>query len=88
MAATLMIPADNRILYFLRDRESFRFLSHFHPSPIELDGEVWPTVEHFYQAQKSDDPAYRQAIRAAASPGMAKHPANPSHVRIFVASPH
>jgi hypothetical protein len=57
------VPADNRILYFERERDSFRYFSHFHPSPIELDGETWPTAEHYYQAQRSDDPAYRQAIR-------------------------
>lgn len=74
---TLPIPADNRILYFARDREIFGFLSHFHPSPIELDGEIWPTVEHYYQAQKSFDPAYRQAVRAAVSPGKAKRLAAP-----------
>jgi N-glycosidase YbiA len=66
------IPFDNRILYFGRDRDQFGFLSHFHPSPIELDGETWPTVEHYYQAQRSDDPAYRQTIRAAETPGKAK----------------
>ena len=66
------IPPDERILYFARDRAAFGFLSHFHPSPILLDGETWPTAEHFYQAQKSDHPDYRAAIRAAVSPGRAK----------------
>lgn len=71
------IPSDRRILYFARDRVAFGFLSHFHSSPIRLDGELWPTVEHFYQAQKSDHPAYREAIRAAGTPGMAKRLAAP-----------
>lgn len=75
--AHLKIPEDGRILYFGRDREAFGFLSHFHPSPIELDGERWPTVEHFYQAQKSADPDYREAIRAAVGPGIAKRLAAP-----------
>jgi ribA/ribD-fused uncharacterized protein len=66
------IPDDGRILYFARDREAFGFLSHFHPSPIELDGEAWPTVEHYYQFQKSLDPDYRATIRAAQGPGAAK----------------
>lgn len=70
-------PVDGRIQYFGRDREAFGFLSHFHPVEIELDGERWPTVEHFYQAQKSADPEYRQAIRAAESPGIAKRLAAP-----------
>jgi ribA/ribD-fused uncharacterized protein len=73
----LTIPADNRILYFERDRGLFGFLSHFHPSPILLDGEAWPTVEHYYQAQKCPDPAYRQAIREATTPGRAKRLAAP-----------
>jgi ribA/ribD-fused uncharacterized protein len=71
------IPADNRILYYRRDREAFGFCSHFHPSPIEIEGETWATVEHYYQAQKSADPAFRQAIRAAAAPGHAKRLAAP-----------
>jgi ribA/ribD-fused uncharacterized protein len=63
---------DGRILYFKRDRAAFGFLSHFEPSPIELDGERWPTVEHYYQAQKSLDPDYGAAIGNARTPGEAK----------------
>ena len=66
------IPLDGRILFFKRDRAGFGFLSHFHPSPIQLDGETWPTVEHWYQTQKSFDPRYRAAIQACATPGEAK----------------
>jgi ribA/ribD-fused uncharacterized protein len=73
----LVVPPDGRILYFERDRAAFGFLSHFHPSPIVLDGETWPTVEHYYQAQKSDHSAYRDAIRHAVSPGIAKRLAAP-----------
>lgn len=72
------IPADNRILFYKRDRENFGFLSHFHPGTIVVDGENWPTVEHFYQAQKSPIMAYRNAIRAAEHPG---------HVKRLSASP-
>jgi len=67
-----IVPPDGRILFFARDRAAFGFMSHFHPAPIALDGLSWPTVEHYYQAQKSDDPAYRAAVRAAKSPGHAK----------------
>jgi ribA/ribD-fused uncharacterized protein len=72
MLAPAPVPADGRILYFSRDREGFGFLSHFYHSPITLDGEEWATVEHFYQAQKSDHPNYRASIRAAETPGLAK----------------
>jgi ribA/ribD-fused uncharacterized protein len=60
------------ICYFARDRDLYGFMSHFEPSPIELDGECWPTVEHYYQFQKSFDPDYRAAIRAAQAPGTVK----------------
>jgi ribA/ribD-fused uncharacterized protein len=72
MVNTIEIPHDNRIMFFSRDRESFGFLSHFHPSPITLDGVDWPTVEHFYQSHKSLDPRYYAAIRACPTPGLAK----------------
>ena len=73
------IPPDRRILYFRRDRGEFGFLSHFWPAPIAVDGEEWPTVEHYYQAQKSADPCYREAIRQAATPGTAKRLAAQPH---------
>ncbi len=76
-SAVRQIPNDNRIFYFGRDRILFRFLSHFYPAPIEIDGEIWLTAEHFYQSQKSFDPAYRQAIRDAVTPGHAKRLAAP-----------
>jgi hypothetical protein len=50
------------------------FLSSFYmkPNMFELDGIVYPSVEHFYQAMKSDDPESRRLISQAPSPGEAK----------------
>ncbi len=59
------------IQYFARDRDLYGFMSHFEPSPIELDGERWPTVEHYYQFQKSALTDYRAAI-CTETPGQAK----------------
>jgi ribA/ribD-fused uncharacterized protein len=79
---TLRLPGDNRILFYSRDSAAFGFLSHMWPSPILLDDATWPTVEHYYQAQKSHDDEYRAAIRAATSPGRAKRLAvSPHHPR-------
>lgn len=50
------------------------FLSNFHPSPIEVDGIIYPTVEHVSQAAKTFIPEEQQAVAMAASPGSA----NPS----------
>ena len=43
-------------------------LSSYAPFAFELDGAQWPTVEHYYQAMKFEDAAYREAIRSAATP--------------------
>nr|HEX4316287.1 NADAR family protein [Kofleriaceae bacterium] len=45
--------------------------SNFAPYPIELDGVMWPTSEHYFQAQKFLDATDREAIRRAASPAIA-----------------
>jgi ribA/ribD-fused uncharacterized protein len=42
-----------------------RFLSNFYPAEIEYAGVKWKTVEHAYQAAKSEDPAYRERVRLA-----------------------
>jgi ribA/ribD-fused uncharacterized protein len=39
---------------------------------IELDGVAWPSVEHFYQAQKFASPERQSEIRTAATGGKTK----------------
>lgn len=50
----------------------FAFLSNFSPSPVFLDGVAFPTVEHAFQAAKTLDPAERDLVLAAVTPGRAK----------------
>jgi ribA/ribD-fused uncharacterized protein len=40
----------------------YRFLSNFHPSRIVYERISYPTVEHAYQAAKSNDPKFREMI--------------------------
>ena len=49
-----------------------RFLSNFYPSPIEMYGDIYPTVEHAFQAAKAAMVIDRQRIRNASSPALAK----------------
>lgn len=49
-----------------------RFLSNFFPSPVHLEGEAYPTVEHAFQAAKTLDPAWRERIRQAPTPQEAR----------------
>ena len=50
----------------------YRFLSNFHPSPIWYNGFLWPTVEHAYQAAKTDDEDEKAHVLACLTPGRAK----------------
>lgn len=53
-------------------RGEYRFLSNFWQAPATYDGVAYPTAEHAYQAGKSTDPAVREQILNAATPGEAK----------------
>ena len=50
----------------------YRFLSNFWPSWVALDGCVFPTVEHAYQAAKTLDVSERATIMRMVSPSSAK----------------
>ncbi len=57
---------------FRSNSEAYSEFSNFWPSAIELDGLVWPSVEHYYQAQKFLNPAFQEKIRNAKSAARAK----------------
>src|SRR4051812_31868340 len=56
---------------FYRLNESYGEFSNFSPHPFELKGLVWPTSEHFFQAQKFAGTEHEEAIRLAKSPMIA-----------------
>jgi hypothetical protein len=50
----------------------YGFLSNFYTAPITMSGEVWPTVEHYFQALKTVNKEHREAIRMASTSERAK----------------
>ena len=58
---------------FRSNSELYSEFSNFAPYPIVLDGQDWPTVEHYYQAQKFTSVEYRSRIRLAPHPAAAKN---------------
>ena len=50
----------------------YAYLSNFFPSPFEVDGITFPSVEHWFQAYKTTDPAEFKAIATAETPGKSK----------------
>ncbi len=49
-----------------------RWLSNFFPCAINYNGDKFLSTEHAYQAYKTEDPLWREAIRIASTPAIAK----------------
>ena len=73
----MSLPANSRgaaaidAVNFYHLNEPFGEFSNFAAFPIALGGQRWPTSEHYFQAQKFEDAAYRDKVRAAKSPMIA-----------------
>lgn len=52
-------------IYFYTKNDTYGEFSNFSPHGVELDGLWWPTVEHYFQAQKFAEADYRERIRNA-----------------------
>lgn len=50
----------------------YAFLSNFYPLPMASEAEIYPTLEHAYQAAKTFDTAQKQKIKEATTPGRAR----------------
>jgi len=57
---------------FLSRSDTNAPLASFSRYGFELEGVEWPSVEHYFQAMKFEDPAYREKIRAARHPKQAR----------------
>lgn len=45
--------------------------SNFSAYPIKVKGKVWPTSEHYFQAQKFEDKVLQEKVRKAKTPMLA-----------------
>jgi N-glycosidase YbiA len=59
-------------IYFYSNTDEYAYLSNFSAHGFELDGQYWPTVEHYFQAQKFPGTEYADKIRQVKSPKQAK----------------
>jgi len=58
--------------YIIQFQGDYSFLSNFYHCSVEMDGKVYPSVEHAFQAAKTHDCAKRDIIRKAPTPSEAK----------------
>lgn len=62
-------PAET--IYFYKRGDPYYEFTNFAEYPIEVDGFVYPTNEHYYQASKFNDEKLQKTIRECESPGRA-----------------
>jgi len=48
------------------------FLSNFYRVKLIIDGEEYPSTEHYFQSMKFTDPKIREEIRTTSTPGQSK----------------
>src|SRR6185369_8106704 len=60
----------NKICFY-RLNEPYGEFSNFAPYPVKLKKRVWPTTEHYFQAQKFAGTEHEEAIRRLNSPMIA-----------------
>lgn len=68
------------ILGFQND---YRWLSNFAPCQIEFDGDVYPSVEHAYQAAKMPRGKHREAISHRSAGGAKTYVQSPAVARLI-----
>lgn len=57
--------AESMTIYFYTSTGSYGCFSNFAPYKIFLKGHIWPTTEHYFQAQKFSDTPFEEIIRRA-----------------------
>ena len=66
-----MTPPPPRVIKFSTLTGAYGCFSNFAPYPITLKGNVWPTSEHYFQAQKFAGTEHEEAVRLAKTPKLA-----------------
>ncbi len=58
-------------IHFYKAHDDYGFMSNFYEAPIVIDGELWRTTEHYYQAQKFEEGPKRYRIKRCSTPNEA-----------------
>lgn len=69
---TSLFPPDHTDAVFFSRSDVHQQWGNFSHHNFVLEGEEWPSVEHYYQAMKFDDPEYQARIRQADHPKKAR----------------
>ena len=56
-----------KIIKFISWSEEYAYLSNFFPVKFSIEGKEWPSIEHYFQAQKTVDVNWQERIRLSGS---------------------
>ncbi len=59
------------IIKFYLQNGAYGFMSNFSRHPIYIADKIWPTTEHYFQAQKFAGTEHEEAVRCASTPKQA-----------------
>ena len=59
---------SRHVIFFYSTKDAYGEFSNFAAFPIEIDGRIWPTSEHYFQAQKFAGTEHEELIRTTLSP--------------------
>jgi len=62
---------NTQTILFYRQNDPHGEFSNFSAHPFKLKGKVWPTSEHYFQAQKFAGTEHEETVRNAKTPSMA-----------------
>ncbi|MFA6237694.1 MAG: NADAR family protein [Bacteriovorax sp.] len=68
---TPVVDYQEEVLDFYSVKNAYGEFSNFALFPITIEGIMWPSSEHYFQAQKFFDPALKERVRTAATPFLA-----------------
>jgi ribA/ribD-fused uncharacterized protein len=71
VANNIFPDANDEIIYFSRS-DVTQELGTFSKHAFELEGKIWPSVEHYFQAMKFEGEEHGEKIRQAAHPKLAR----------------
>ena len=71
-----------KTVYFYSTANEYGEFSNFALYPIKLKGKIWPSSEHYFQAQKFKGTSYETKIRKAAKPMLAAQMGRSRKVKI------
>ena len=59
---------SRHVILFYATKDAYGEFSNFAAFPIDIDGRIWPTSEHYFQSQKFIGTEHQELIRSTPSP--------------------